>query len=180
MNRKCSFERKVITVAGWLTGAFIICIDQTNLEKQRTIRVLTKGEVILFGIFFQALRTSFYLFEKKKNPKGMHGNFWLSNTSPFEYLSINAWVTGKYFLNPSISNPSERDYTWNFKFSNLLFLHMAIVKLLSTNDRTSTFCQYLGEWGHAESQDFWATKRSKYQAPTSNHWRFVFKPLGIE
>lgn len=66
MTRKCSFERKVITVVGWLTGAFIICIDQKNLEKQRTIRVLTKGEVILFGIFFQALRTSFHLFEKKK------------------------------------------------------------------------------------------------------------------
>lgn len=131
--------------------------------------------------FFPGIKNFILLiWKKKKIPKGMHGNFWHSNTSPFEYLSINPWVTGKYFLNPSISNPSERDYTWNFKCSNLLFLHMAIVKLLSTNDRTSTFCQYLGEWGHAESQDFWATKRSKHQAPTSNHWRFVFKPLGIE
>lgn len=142
MNRKCSFERTVIPVVGWLTGVFIICIDQKNSEKQKTIRVLTKVEVRLFGNFFQVLRTSFYLFEKKKYPKGMHGNFWHSNASPFEYLSINSWVTGKYFLNPPICNPSEHDYTWSFKFSNLLFLHMAIVKLHSIYGKTSTFFQY--------------------------------------
>ena len=70
-----------------------------------------KGEVTLFGSFFQTLKTSFYFFGKKKNSKGMHGNFWHSNAIPFEYLSINPWVTGKFFLNPSISNPSEHDYT---------------------------------------------------------------------
>lgn len=108
MNTKCSFERKVITLAGWLTEASIIHTDQ-NLETQRTIRVLMKGEVILCEFFFQALKTSFYL--KKKNPKGMHGNFWHSNANLFEYLSINPWVPGKYFLNPPISDPSEHDYT---------------------------------------------------------------------
>lgn len=137
----------------WMADkAFIICINQKNLEKQRTVTILMKGKVILLDIFFQALRTSFYLFEEKKNPKGTHWNFWHSNTSLFEYLSINPWVTGKifFFFNPSISNPSEHDYTWNFKFGSLSFLHMAIVKLHITHVKTFVFWQGLGGMGSSE------------------------------
>lgn len=90
-------------------------MDQKNLEKQRTIRVLMKGEVIVFGNFFQELRTTFYLFiyffEKKKNPKGMHGNFWHSDASSFESFHQPTGYDKKKFFNPSISNPPEHDYT---------------------------------------------------------------------
>lgn len=66
MNRKCSFERKVITVAGWLTGASIIHTDQ-NLETQRTIRVLRKVRSYCLN-FFPHIK-NFILLGKKKIPK---------------------------------------------------------------------------------------------------------------
>lgn len=28
----------------------------------------------------------------------MHENFWHSNANRFEYLSINPWIPGEYFL----------------------------------------------------------------------------------
>lgn len=81
------------------------------------------------------------------------------------------------FFNPSTSNPSEHDYTRNFKFSNLSILHIAIVKLYSAHGKTLAFSVFWRNEGHLKSEVFWATKCSKYQGPASDHWRFVFKLL---
>lgn len=59
------------------------------------------------------------------------------------------------FLNLSIGNLSEQDYTWNFKFSNLSFLHTAIVKLHAIHGKNFSFLPvFWGEWGHSKSQGF--------------------------
>lgn len=142
MNRKCSFERKVITIAAWLTAGFYYLHWPEEFRKAKDNKSIDERWGHTVWKFFPDIKNFILFFwKKKKIPKECMEIF--GTLMPFR-LNIFPSTHGlleKFFLNPSISKPSEHDYTWNFKFSSLWFLHMAIVKRHSTHGETLALCQ---------------------------------------
>lgn len=158
MNKKCSLERKVITAAGWLTGGFYYLHGPEEFRKAKDNKSIDERWGHSVWKFFPGIKNYilfiYLFFWEKKNPKGMHGNFWHSDASSFESFHQPMGYDKKNFFNPSISNPPEHDYTWNFKFSNLSFLYMPIVKCHSTSGKTLAFCQCFRGMGSSEELNF--------------------------